>query len=107
MNSSEIVEKMRRRIIKNFMDILVLMEMRKHPLSGYDVMRLIHNRFDAMVSPGTIYNMLYSLERDGLIKGVENQRKRVYSLTEKGEQSIKIMAKANKEIQDFLRSAFA
>ena len=107
MNSSEIAEKLRGRIIKNFMDILVLMEMKKRSLSGYDVMRLIHNRFDTMVSPGTVYNMLYSLERDGLINGVKNQRKRVYTLTEKGEQSLKVIAEANKEIQNFLHTSIS
>lgn len=107
MNSSEIVEKLRRRIIKNFMDILVLMEMKKRPLSGYDVLRLIHKRFDAMVSPGTVYNLLYSLERDGLITTptkVENQRKRTYELTEKGEQGLKVITETTEEIQNFLHA---
>ena len=71
-------------------------------MSGYDVMRLIHKKFDTMVSPGTIYNLLYSLERDGLIEGIENERKRIYKLTEQGEQSIGVITEANKEIQNFL-----
>jgi DNA-binding PadR family transcriptional regulator len=56
------------------------------------------------MSSGTVYNLMYSLERDGLIKGVQNQRKRLYALTEKGEQNIKVITKANEEIQKFLKN---
>ena len=104
MNSSNIVEKLHERTIKNFMDILILTEMKKRSLSGYDVIGLIHRRFGLMVSSGTVYSLLYSLERNGLIKGVGNQRKRTYALTEKGEQDIKVITKANEQIQNFLRN---
>lgn len=97
-------ERLRRRVIKNFMDILVLTELKKRTMSGYDVIGLIHKKFDVLMSSGTIYSLLYSLERQGLIKGVANQGKRVYELTEKGKQEIGIVTKANEEIQNFLRN---
>jgi len=103
-SSSKLAEKLRKRAIQNFMDILVLTEMKKGSLSGYDVISLIHQKFGILLSSGTIYSLLYSLERDGLIKGAWNQRKRVYELTEKGEQNIKVITKANQEIQNFLRN---
>ena len=78
--------------------------MKKGSLSGYDVIALLHRRFGILLSSGTIYSLLYSLERDGLIKGIWNQRKRVYALTEQGEQNIKVITKANEEIQNFLRN---
>jgi DNA-binding PadR family transcriptional regulator len=101
---SKLVEKLRRRAIQNFMDILVLTEMKKGSLSGYDVIGLIHQKFGILLSSGTVYSLLYSLERNGLIKGVWNQRKRVYILTEKGEQNTKVITNANEEIQNFLRN---
>jgi DNA-binding PadR family transcriptional regulator len=104
MASTMLAEKLRKRVIQNFMDILVLTEMKKGALSGYDVIGLVHNRFGVLMSSGTIYSLLYSLERDGLIKGVWNQRKRVYELAEKGEQNIKVITKANEEIQNFLKN---
>ncbi len=97
-------EKLRRRIIKNFIDILILTELKKQPLSGYDVMGLIHKKFDVLVSSGTVYSLLYSLEREGLIRGNINQRTRIYELTEKGERDMKLITKANEEIQNFLRN---
>jgi len=104
MTGSEIVERLQRRALQNFMDILILTEMKKCSLSGYDVIGLIHRKFGVLMSSGTIYSLLYSLERDGLIKGVWNQRKRVYEPSEKGEQSIKVITKANEELQSFLRN---
>ncbi len=104
---TKIAEKLRRRVIKNFMDILVLTELTNNPMSGYDIISYINKRFGILVSSGTIYSLLYSMERNGLIKGVQNQRKRVYTLTEKGEQNITVITKANKEIQSFLRNMSA
>ena len=103
MNSSELVKKLRKRVIQNFMDILVLTEMRNVSLSGYDVIALLHQKFGLLLSSGTIYSLLYSLEREGLIKGIWNQSKRIYQLTEKGQQNIKVITKANDEIQNFLK----
>ena len=103
--SSEIVERLERRALQNFMDIIMLAEMKKEgSLSGYDVMGLIHKKFGVLMSSGTVYSLLYSLEREGLIKGVWNHRKRVYELSEKGEQNIKVITKANGEIQNFIRN---
>jgi len=73
-------------------------------MSGYDIIGLIHKRFGILVSTGTVCSLLYSLERNSLIKGVQNRRKRVYTLTEKGKQNTKVITKANGEIQSFLRN---
>jgi len=90
------------RIIKNFMDVLVLAELRKRPMSGYNVIEFIHNKFGLLVSSGTVYSLLYSLEREKLIEGKWNERERVYTLTEKGEKTINAILNANNQIQGFM-----
>lgn len=97
-------ENLRRKAVKSFMDILILMELKDNPMSSYDIIGLIHKRFGILVSSGTVYSLMYSLEREGLIEGVPNQRKRVYTLTEKGKQNMKVIKKANNEIQGFLKN---
>jgi len=104
METSTFLNNMHRRIIKNFLDVLILAELRKGSLSGYDVIAFINNRFRILVSSGTVYSFLYSLERDGLIAGVWNRRKRVYRLTEKGEKTIKTIMSANDKIQYLMSS---
>ena len=48
-----ILKKMHERIIKNFMDIIILAELRNRSMSRYDVISLIHNKFHLLVSSGT------------------------------------------------------
>jgi len=83
----KILKKMHERIIKNFMDIIIMTELRNGSLSGYDVISYIHNKFNLLVSSGTVYSLLYSLERNGLVEGTWDERKRVYKLTEKGKKN--------------------
>jgi len=101
---SNIVENLRRRTIKNFMDMLVLAELQEKPLSGYDIITLIHKRFNVLVSSGTVYSLLYSLERKGLVTAEMDQRKRVYTLTDKGEKTLETVERANREINGLVQS---
>ena len=93
---------MHERIIKNFMDIVILAELKNGPLSGYDVISLIHTRFHLLVSSGTVYSLLYSLERNDLVEGTWNERKRVYKLTEKGVKTIETIMGANDKLRNLL-----
>jgi len=81
-----------------------LAELRNGSMSGYDVIAYIHNKYRLLVSSGTVYSLLYSLEREGLITGVWNQRKRVCKLTDKGEETIRAIMSANDKIQYLMSS---
>lgn len=101
---SKIVENLRRRAIKTFRDMLILSELQDKPLSGYDIIGLVHRRFDVLLSSGTVYSLLYSLERNGLVIADMDNRKRVYTLTSKGEETIQTVAQANGEIHGLLKN---
>jgi len=101
---TNVIEKIHRRIIKSFLDVLVLAELRKNVMSGYDIIGIIHNKFRMLVSSGTVYSLLYSMERKGLIRGRWDQKKRIYMLTEKGEEIVKAILNANNEIQSLVKS---
>jgi len=47
--------------------------------------------------------LLYSIEGNGWIKGVWNQRKRVCALTEEGERHVEVIEESAEETRDFLR----
>jgi len=76
MESIKVLKNMHRRIIRNFLDVLILAELRSGPMSGYDFIAYIHDKFHLLISSGSVYSLLYSLERQGLITGVWNQRRR-------------------------------
>jgi DNA-binding PadR family transcriptional regulator len=99
---AKILKRMHERIIKNFMDIIILAELQNGPISGYDVISFIHNKFHLLVSSGTVYSLLYSLERNSLIEGTWNERKRVYKLTDKGKKTIDTILGANDKIRNFV-----
>lgn len=101
---AKIIENLRRRTIKTFMDMLILAELQEKPLSGYDIINLIHRRFDVLVSSGTVYSLLYSLERKGFVTADADNRKRVYTLTGKGEQILETIGRANGEINGLVQS---
>lgn len=67
------------------MGIIISAELRNGPLSGYDVVSFIHNKFHLLVSSGTW-----------------NERKRVYQLTEKGRKTIETILSANDKIKNFI-----
>jgi DNA-binding PadR family transcriptional regulator len=43
-------------------------ELRNGPFSGYDIISYIHNKFQLLVSSGTVYSLLYRLQRNNLVK---------------------------------------
>ena len=99
----EVLKKMHRKIVKSFMDMIVLAELKNGPpMGGYDIIGYIHDRFHILVSSGTVYSLLYSLEREGLIEGMWDKRKRVYRLTEKGNREIEAILNTNDKIRSLL-----
>ena len=93
------------RIVKSFLDILILVEMTKQTnLSGYDVTAFINSKFGGILSPGTVYATLYSMERKGLVKGESDGKKTVYKLTGKGsEVTVLMKSEYNIQMTDFVR----
>ena len=93
------MELMRERLFKRLIDVFVLVELKKKSMSGYDVISMLHTKYDLLVSPGTVYALLYSMEREGLIEGRWDERKRVYELTSLGLQDTSLLKAAGEEVQ--------
>ena len=94
---------MRKQAVKSVMDIVILAEIKNEKMSGYDVISYIHETFGVLLSSGTVYSHIYSMERDGLIKGDWDTKKRVYNITEKGQQSLKTISENNVEMLNVLQ----
>ena len=75
------------RLIRNFMDIIILKRLGANRLtSGYDLIKYFHQKFHMLVSSGSIYSTLYSLERQGLIEGNSDGRKRIFRISAQGKE---------------------
>ena len=86
LRDNKTLEKMRMRSVKSVLDIVMLAGLRNDSMSGYDAITYVHDKFGVLISSGTVYAHLYALEREGLITGNTDKKKRNYKLTEKGEQ---------------------
>lgn len=89
------------RFLREFMDVLIMVKIREGETSGYGILNYCHTKFDFLVSPGTVYAVLYTMERDGLIKAQGGDRKRVYTLTPKGEATIKAIQESSAVLESF------
>jgi DNA-binding PadR family transcriptional regulator len=98
-------DELRKRTVLQNMDIIVLMELQKYSLSGYDVMAFIHKKFGVGISSGTVYATLYAMERDNLIEGFWDARKRSYRISQKEQKNVEILLRAYEPLQTFLRQA--
>ena len=81
-------------------------QLRNGSMSGYDIIEFIHKKFHMLVSSGTVYSILYSMERGRLLEGRWNQRKRVYVLTDKGEETLKAVLNLKEKILGLMISLF-
>jgi DNA-binding PadR family transcriptional regulator len=104
---SETLSEMRASLIKHFLDVVISKELRKSgSMSGYDIIRHIHGTHDIPISPGTVYSLLYSLERRKIVDGKWSDRKRVYSLTKKGEKAIDEILHSKEELLKLVELLF-
>lgn len=103
---SEIKKKFVERIVTNFLDIMIMAHFTDKSFSGYDVLVFIQKKFGLLLSPGTVYSKLYSMEREGLIKlVVKRGRKRVYRVTDLGRLTVEVTTSTD-EIRAFFSRIF-
>jgi len=99
----EILYQLRKRLITTFLDLVILYRIEAISSStGYAVRDHIYRKFNILLSPGTVYSALYSMEREGLVKGEWKGRKRVYHITPEGQEVRKII----EERIDMIRPLF-
>lgn len=91
-------------LVKTFLDIIVLTMLKEKSNHGYALIAEIHKRFDVLLSPGTLYPLLYSLEQNEFIDIKKEGRRKNYFLTEKGlVQAEKVIDLYKVNIKQFVR----
>lgn len=78
------MKEIRRRYVKEFLDILILSLLEKNAMSGRDMIVRIHKNFDIFLASSTVYPLLHSMKERGLIRNTDNGKKKIYSMTKKG-----------------------
>ncbi|HUT38636.1 MAG TPA: response regulator [Methanoregula sp.] len=74
-------------VVKKLLEPVVLALLDK-PISGYDIVHEIHNRYKVLVPQARVYTLLYDLLRDGYLEIRVSGKSKLYCPTEKGEKHI-------------------
>jgi DNA-binding PadR family transcriptional regulator len=104
MMKAKMLKEIQRSLIKNFLDTVVMAKLKRasEPMNGYEFVEYVQQRYGILISAGTMYTMLYYLERQGMLKGEWRSGKRVYSLTAQGGRTVDKVMDSREEIQRFL-----
>jgi DNA-binding PadR family transcriptional regulator len=102
--SNEAIE----RFVKNDLETIVLALILNKPMCGTDIIKTVHKEFNILLSPGTIYPLLHSLEEKGLLKCEYKVKTKLYKPPEGAEPRIRSIlnehVQASKFLNKFLQS---
>ncbi|WP_258083126.1 PadR family transcriptional regulator [Thermococcus thermotolerans] len=86
---------------RDFLTLHVLHHANEEPVTGSFLMEEL-KRHGYSISPGTMYPLLHSLEREGLLRSHwevrDGRRARVYEITEAGKETLEEGKKKLKEL---------
>jgi len=68
--------------------LYILFLLKERELYGWEIPKLIEERFNFRPGKITPYRVLYRLEKDGFVKSKMKERRRVYQITKKGEEEL-------------------
>lgn len=102
---SEAREEIEEGLVRHFLYAIVLIRLQNSErLSGYDFLGYINCKFGLLLSPGSIYALLYAMEREGLIQGSSTRGKRTYELTDRGNEKAKVFVASKEQIQSCIQT---
>lgn len=78
-----------------YLDILVLRATRKKGLSGVQITKYLEKKVGWKPSPGSIYPLLKKLSKKGFLDSKKKKNKKIYTLTDKGEEYMEELAETN------------
>ncbi len=86
------IRDMKRRFVKSFLDMLVLILVQSEPLWGYKILKKTENLYQIKLRHGALYPLLNALEQNGFLTSEKQYQKgrmrKVYTITPKGKQLI-------------------
>jgi DNA-binding PadR family transcriptional regulator len=84
------------------MKVLILAQLERTPMGGYDFIKFFNKKYNLLFSSGTIYSCLYSMERNGLVAGLWDRKRRIYRITEKGRAMLNEFRKDKEKMIRFI-----
>ncbi|HSB47496.1 MAG TPA: PadR family transcriptional regulator [Candidatus Bilamarchaeum sp.] len=90
LDSATPVKRLRRLLTSGNLWLYILSLLRKRKLYAYELDKLIETEFGFRPDRIMIYVVLYRLEAEGLITSEYEERRKYYTITGKGEESLNV-----------------
>ena len=107
MQLDEFILGSKERIVKAFLDLIILHLLSKNAMSGYEVNKALVKKFGLMIGPSTIYSKLTTLEEQGLLLCTKNRSGKVFYLTNDGKQIEANMETVLDNIFEYMRNSLS
>ena len=96
---SEVIHAMNERITQSFLDVLILLELRKEgALDDHDIIARIQNKFQLAKKPEGVLSVLDLLEKNELIIRRYTEKSMIFALTDKGLQRVNAVLRLRDKI---------
>ena len=88
----DFAEDMKRRFVKNFLDLILLQLIESKPMWGYMIIKRTQQQYGVKLRHGALYPLLNALETAGFLRSrktlVKGRMRKIYEITPKGKQLI-------------------
>jgi DNA-binding PadR family transcriptional regulator len=101
---SEIEPNMQERVLRAFLDLIILRALAEQPMTGYKISRLFHKKFGILTNPSLIYPYLEAMEKKKWIKRVPTEDGKTYCLTERGKRITDNISVFTQEIRHAIKT---
>jgi len=85
------------KVVKDNLDTIILALLQKKPMCGTEIVETLHLEFNVLLSPGTIYPLLHSLQEKGLLTSKKHGKAKTYAPAE--DAKLKIRSLVDEHIQ--------
>lgn len=100
-------QKLLEKIVKDNLELIILLFLEREPQSGYQVLKNIAKHFHCILSQGTLYPLLYELEKKNELKKENGKgREVIYSLTPKVRENLQSKKETQLRAYQHLASFF-
>jgi DNA-binding PadR family transcriptional regulator len=109
MQEKSMVEEFWEKMIRAFLDLIIVDALRKQNMSAYGFVRYIHQKFSVLICPDTLYFAFNKLEAKGMIEAVKTEKSpfgkivKFYATTTKGVNWINQLLTERCEIKEFVK----
>ncbi|MFH1337595.1 MAG: PadR family transcriptional regulator [Nanoarchaeota archaeon] len=73
-------EEFNKKFVMHSLDIVILTQLRQQSMSGFGIIKLVHEKFGVLLSAGTVYPMLHSLKKNGILKTTRSGKSILYKI---------------------------